>query len=83
MAHRDWLIDVINDSGRLAWVRVPVAGQAALRLPADTLVYWDRTGQDGELYLLISHPDLPRVYRAEDIPTMRPVWGELAKWEAV
>ena len=66
-----------------AWQNV-MAKFASLRTPLDvpTLrVYWDRTGQDGELYLLISHPALPQVYRAEDIPTTRPVWDEMLRWE--
>lgn len=81
MTPRDWLLDLINDNGHLAWVRVPVASQHPLDIPA-LRIYWDRSGQDGELYLLVSHPALPQVYAPEDIPTMRPVWDEVLRWEA-
>ena len=82
MTPKDWLIDLINDNGHLAWVRLPCIGGESLRAPELTW-HWPREDFNGDLYLLVSHPDLPRVYRAEEIPTMRPVWGEQLTWEAV
>lgn len=82
MTQRDWLLDLINSDGHLAWVRIPCVGHEPLRLPGVT-VHWDRDDQAGERWLLVSHPDLPRVYDTDGIPTMRPVWGEVVSWKQI
>jgi len=78
MTRRDWLLDLLNDkeTNRLAWVRLPCEGQPALKLPR-AIIHWPRDGQDREVYILITHPDLPAVYRPEDIPTIRITWQRL------
>lgn len=81
MTHQDWLIDLINDNGHLAWVQEPCVGSAPIDVPA-LRIYPGRDDTKNVHWMLVSHPELTRIYAPEDIPTMRPVWDETLRWEA-
>ena len=76
MTRRDWLLDLLNDkeTNRLAWVRLPCPGDAPLKLPKAIMHWYREDPNDLNMYALITHPDLPAVYRPEDIPTVSIAW---------